>query len=63
MQGHIQCDSIIMDNAVIQSTPKNIGISLEAQRIHERQMGKIESQQLIKLMSLGFTEKEAKIRY
>jgi Fe-S cluster assembly scaffold protein SufB len=58
-RGHIQCDAIIMDGAVIQSTPKISAWHSDAQLIHEAAIGKLESQQLIKLMTLGLTEKEA----
>lgn len=58
-RGHIQCDAIIMDNAVITSTPKISAHHSDAQLVHEAAIGKLESVQLIKLMSLGLTEKEA----
>ncbi len=58
-RGHIQCDAIIMDRAEISSTPKITALSSEAQLVHEAAIGKLESQQLIKLMSVGLTEKEA----
>ncbi len=58
-KGHIQCDAIIMDDAVVTSTPKISAFHSDAQLIHEAAIGKLESQQLIKLMSLGLTEKEA----
>jgi Fe-S cluster assembly scaffold protein SufB len=58
-RGHIQCDAIIMDEAVIQSTPKISAFHSDAQLIHEAAIGKLNSQQLLKLMSLGLTEKEA----
>ena len=58
-RGHIQCDAIIMDDAVISSTPKISAFHSDAQLIHEAAIGKLESQQLLKLMSLGLTEKEA----
>lgn len=58
-RGHIQCDAIIMDDAVITSTPKISAHHSDAQLVHEAAIGKLESVQLIKLMSLGLTEKEA----
>jgi len=58
-RGHIQCDAIIMDEAVIQSTPKISAYHSDAQLVHEAAIGKLESEQLIKLMTLGLTEKEA----
>ncbi len=58
-RGHVQCDAIIMDNASIYSTPKISAHHNEAQLVHEAAIGRLESQQLLKLMSLGLTEKEA----
>jgi Fe-S cluster assembly scaffold protein SufB len=58
-RGHIQCDAIIMHNATVLSTPKISAYHSEAQLVHEAAIGRIESEQLIKLMSLGFSEKEA----
>lgn len=57
--GHVQCDSIIMHNAQVFSTPRISAQHSEAQLIHEAAIGRIESEQLIKLMSMGLTEKEA----
>ena len=58
-RGHIQCDSIIMDNAQVFSIPKISAYNNEAQLVHEAAIGRIESEQLIKLMSMGLTEEEA----
>jgi len=58
-RGHIQCDAIIMHKAQVLSTPKISAYHDEGQLIHEAAIGRIESEQLIKLMSLGLTEKEA----
>lgn len=58
-RGHIQCDSIIMDKAQVSSVPEISAFDTDAQLIHEAAIGKIASDQLIKLMSLGMTEKEA----
>lgn len=58
-RGHIQCDAIIMHNAQVLSTPKISAYHSEAQLVHEAAIGRIESEQLIKLMSMGFSEKEA----
>lgn len=58
-RGHIQCDAIIMHNAQVHSTPKISAYHSEAQLVHEAAIGRIESEQLIKLMSMGFSEKEA----
>ncbi len=58
-RGHIQCDSIIMDQAQVSSVPEISAFNSDAQLIHEAAIGKIASEQLTKLMSLGMTEKEA----
>jgi len=58
-RGHIQCDSIIMGNAQVSSIPEISAFHSDAQLIHEAAIGKIASDQLTKLMTLGLTEKEA----
>ncbi|HZK52584.1 MAG TPA: SufD family Fe-S cluster assembly protein [Desulfosporosinus sp.] len=58
-RGHIQCDAIIMHKAVVLSTPRISAYHSEAQLVHEAAIGRIESEQLTKLMSLGFSETEA----
>ncbi|CAA7601731.1 Uncharacterized protein family (UPF0051) [Acididesulfobacillus acetoxydans] len=58
-RGHIQCDAIIMHAARVLSTPRVSAYHSEAQLIHEAAIGRIESEQLVKLMSLGLSEKEA----
>ncbi|HHV71108.1 MAG TPA: SufD family Fe-S cluster assembly protein [Clostridia bacterium] len=58
-RGHVQCDSIIMDNAQIRAIPEISANHPDAQLIHEAAIGKIAGEQLIKLMSLGLSEKEA----
>ena len=57
--GHVQCDSIIMGNARIQSVPEIAANCTEAQLIHEAAIGKIAGDQLLKLETLGLTEEEA----
>ena len=49
----------IMDNAKITATPKIVANHIDASLIHEAAIGKIAGEQLIKLMTLGLTEKEA----
>ena len=61
-RGHIQCDSIIMDEAQVVSVPKVSAYHVDAQLIHEAAIGKIASDQLIKLRSLGLTEEEAEAK-
>ena len=60
--GHVQCDSIIMDDAHIESIPAIVANSTEAQLIHEAAIGKIAGDQLLKLETLGLTEEEAEDR-
>lgn len=57
--GHVECDGILLDRARILSTPKIDAVSPEASLVHEAAVGKIAGDQLIKLMTLGLTEKEA----
>jgi len=57
--GHAECDSIIMDHGVILATPKLKATNVEASLIHEAAIGKIAGEQLMKLMTLGLSEKEA----
>ncbi|NLM45933.1 MAG: SufD family Fe-S cluster assembly protein [Firmicutes bacterium] len=58
-RGHIQCDSIIMHNAKVSSIPEISAYHTDAALIHEAAIGKIASEQLLKLMTLGLSEKEA----
>jgi len=57
--GHVECDAILMDKARIQSIPELNAENTEAILTHEAAIGKIAGEQLVKLMSLGLTEKEA----
>ena len=58
-RGHIQCDSIIMDNAHVSSIPEITARHSDAQLVHEAAIGKIASEQILKLETLGFTEEQA----
>jgi Fe-S cluster assembly scaffold protein SufB len=58
-KGHIECDSIIMGNANVISIPALSAACEDAELIHEAAIGKIASNQILKLMSLGLTEEEA----
>ena len=58
-RGHIECDSIIMDQGQVSSVPEVTALHPGAQLIHEATIGRIASDQLIKLMTLGLTEEEA----
>lgn len=57
--GHTECDAIIMDEASVSAVPELTANHVEANLIHEAAIGKIAGEQLIKLMTLGLTEKEA----
>ena len=57
--GHTECDSIIMDEGKILAVPSLEANDVDATLFHEAAIGKIAGEQLIKLMTLGLTEKEA----
>lgn len=57
--GHSECDAIIMDRGVVAAEPEIIANHVDASLVHEAAIGKIAGDQLIKLMTLGLTEKEA----
>jgi Fe-S cluster assembly scaffold protein SufB len=57
--GHTECDAILMDNGKVNAIPALEANDLDASLIHEAAIGKIAGEQLIKLMTLGLTEKEA----
>ena len=57
--GHTECDAIIMDEAKVSAIPEIVAANVDATLIHEAAIGKIAGEQLMKLMSLGLTEKEA----
>ncbi len=56
---HTECDAIIMDNASVSAIPEVTANHIDAELIHEAAIGKIAGEQLMKLMTLGLTEKEA----
>lgn len=58
-KAHVQCDSIIMDNAHIRSIPEIAANHCEANIIHEAAIGRINNDQLLKLQTLGKSEEEA----
>lgn len=60
--GRVECDGILLDNAVIVSQPKVSAKNKNASLSHEASIGKIASEQLVKLMSLGLTEKQAETK-
>ncbi len=58
-KGHTECDSIIMDNGKILAVPSLEANDTDAMLVHEAAIGKIAGEQLVKLMTLGLSEKEA----
>lgn len=56
---HIRCDSIIMDHAKIASIPAIEANHPSAEVIHEAAIGRINNDQLLKLMTFGLDEQEA----
>jgi len=57
--GHTECDAIIMDHGTVVAIPEVSANDINASLIHEAAIGKIAGEQLVKLMTLGLTEKEA----
>ena len=57
--GHVECDGIVLDDAKIDSMPKVCARNNQASLSHEASIGKIASEQLVKLMTLGLSEKQA----
>ena len=57
--GHSECDAIIMDKACVLASPQLTANDVDAALIHEAAIGKIAGDQIIKLMTLGLSEKEA----
>lgn len=58
-RAHVQCDSIIMDAAEIRSIPEICAKHNDAQLVHEAAIGKINNDQITKLMTFGMSEEEA----
>jgi Fe-S cluster assembly scaffold protein SufB len=57
--GHIECDAIIMDNGTNETIPSLKAKHPDAELTHEASIGKIASDQLTRLMSLGLTYDQA----
>ena len=57
--GHVECDGIIIGNGKIASMPEVKAEHIDSTLTHEAAIGKIAGEQLIKLQTLGLTEKEA----
>lgn len=58
-RAHVQCDSIIMDEAKVRSIPEIAANHADAQLIHEAAIGRINNDQITKLMTFGLNETEA----
>ena len=58
-RAHIQCDTILMDEAKVRSIPEISANHPDAQIVHEAAIGRINGDQLLKLCTLGLTEAEA----
>ena len=58
-RGHSECDAILMDQAEVHAIPALDAKTKDAELIHEAAIGKIASDQLTKLMTLGLTRQQA----
>lgn len=58
-RGHSECDAIIMDQAKVHAIPALDAQTKDAELIHEAAIGKLASDQITKLMTLGLTRQEA----
>lgn len=58
-RGHSECDGILIDKAKILAIPSLEANCIEAELVHEAAIGKIADEQIIKLMTLGLSKKEA----
>lgn len=58
-KGHSECDAIIMDRARVFAEPSLDALSHDAELVHEAAIGKINSEQITKLMTLGLSRNEA----
>lgn len=58
-RGHSECDAIIMDNARVNAEPALDAQNVDAELIHEAAIGKIANEQLMKLMTLGLSRRQA----
>ena len=56
---HVECDAIIKGEGQVKAVPEIFAKNVDANLIHEAAIGKIAGEQLMKLMSLGLSEKEA----
>ena len=56
---HVECDAIIKENGKVKAVPEIYAKNIDANLVHEAAIGKIAGEQLMKLMSLGLSEKKA----
>ena len=56
---HVECDAILKESGKVKAIPEIYAKNVDANLIHEAAIGKIAGEQLMKLMSLGLSEKEA----
>lgn len=56
---HVECYAIIKGEGQVKAVPEIFAKNVDANLIHEAAIGKIAGEQLMKLMSLGLSEKEA----
>lgn len=61
-RGHSECDAILTDQAQVYAIPSLDARTQEAELVHEAAIGKLASDQLTKLMTLGLTQPEAESR-
>ena len=57
--GHVECDSLIDGEAIVDSSPRLFARNKEASLIHEAAIGKIAQDQILKLQTLGLTKQQA----
>lgn len=60
--GHSECDAIIDGTAKVEATPRLFVYNADAALIHEAAIGKIAGEQILKLCTLGLTEREAEAK-
>ena len=60
--GHSECDAILSEGGKVSTAPELTANHPDAALIHEAAIGKIAGEQLLKLCTLGLTEKEAEAK-
>ena len=61
-KGHSECDAILVGNGKVNAAPELFAGDLDAALVHEAAIGKVAGEQILKLQTLGLTEKEAEER-